>query len=858
MALLLIIGATWLSAIRADRYLRADLLQRARIASAALNPRQAAALKGDATDLTSPDYQQIKEQLARIRQSYPSCRFLYLMSLRSDGTIVINVDSEPVHSKDYSPPGQIYNEASDELRRVFTTGAALVEGPADDRWGTWISPFIPLPDPETGKVERVFGMDIDAAEWKWIVASRAAFPAVLIAITVLLGLLAILLHRSRLNIHAREEELRKSEEALRCIFKAAPVGLCIVKDHIIQSVNNAWCNNFGYSESEVIGKTSLMIYETEAECERVRNELDSSLHQRGIVSVQTRHVRKDGAIRDVIVTVALLQSETDSSEVVVVTEDVTDLIEKEKALKESHKRLEDIIDFLPDATLAIDRDGRVITWNRAIEVLTGIKKHDMIGRCDYEYAIPFYGHRRPILVDLALHPDQKIEKYYTVIQRKGDLVSGESFVPNVPPGDVHISGTATVFRDDQGKIVAAIECIRDNTQRRKLEERLKQAEKMETLGTLAGGVAHDLNNVLGVMVGYSELLQDMMPEGSPQKKYAAHIFNSSVKGAAIIQDLLTLARRGIHVFETVNLNEVIFDYLKSPVFEKLQSFHPEVKILTDLEEGLLNMKGSSVHLGKMMMNLVSNAAESISGRGEVMIRTENRYLDKPIQGQEDMKEGDYIVLTVTDSGSGIPAHETEKIFEPFYSRKVLGRSGTGLGLTIVWGTVRDHDGYIDVQSEEGIGSRFTLYFPATGEKPVSVEDTVSPVLYMGNGESILIVDDVREQRELAQRELAMNMLEKLGYKVEAVAGGEAAIEYLRYKKADLVVLDMILGSGIDGMETYRRILEIAPGQKAVIVSGFSENDRVRAAQKMGAGTFVRKPYIMEKIGLAVRQELDRK
>jgi CheY-like chemotaxis protein len=256
----------------------------------------------------------------------------------------------------------------------------------------------------------------------------------------------------------------------------------------------------------------------------------------------------------------------------------------------------------------------------------------------------------------------------------------------------------------------------------------------------------------------------------------------------------------------------------------------------------------------MLMNLVSNAAEAISENGEVTVQTENRYLDKPVQGYDDMQEGDYVVLTVSDNGKGISPKDREHIFEPFFTKKVMGRSGSGLGLTVVWGTVKDHDGYIDVRSEEGKGTTFVLYFPVTRDVPTGVrEATISPEVYMGKGESILVVDDVQ-----GQRDLAMAMLSKLGYNVTSVSSGEEAVEYIKTNKVDLMVLDMIMDPGIDGLETYRRILEINPKQKAIIVSGFSETERVNEAQKLGAGPYIRKPYIMEKIGLAVRQELDRK
>lgn len=530
--------------------------------------------------------------------------------------------------------------------------------------------------------------------------------------------------------------------------------------------------------------------------------------------------------------------------------DVTERTRMEERLRESQMRLSEIIEFLPEATLVIDKDGRVMAWNRAIEAMTGIKAENILGKGNYEYALPFYGDRRPILIDLALHPNPEMEKRYTSIQRVGDILFGESFIPNLPPGNVHLSGSASVLRDSKGEIMAAIECIRDNTERKKLVERLHRSEKMEALGTLAGGVAHDLNNVLGVIVGYSELLLMEIPEGNPWRRHISSILQSSQRAAAIIQDLLTLARRGVAVSEVVNLNKVITDYLETPEFEKLKAHHPSVTLKADLEKEILNIKGSQVHLGKTIMNLVSNASEAISGQGEVIIRTKNCYIDKPIRGYDDMQEGDYVVVTVSDNGRGISAADIKKIFEPFYTKKVMGRSGTGLGLAVVWGTVKDHDGYIDVQSEDGKGSTFTIYLPATREELTGDEQKTSPEQYMGKGETILVVDDVKEQREVAT-----SMLTRLGYRVEAVSGGGEAIAYLRSNKADLIVLDMILDPGMDGLETYRRVLAINPKQKAIIVSGFSETDRVKKALELGAGTYVRKPYALENLGMAIRNEL---
>ena len=542
--------------------------------------------------------------------------------------------------------------------------------------------------------------------------------------------------------------------------------------------------------------------------------------------------------------------------------DITERKLAEEKLHEAHRRLDQIIDFLPDATGVIDADGKVIAWNRAMEQMTGVPKAEMIGKGEYEYALPFYGERRPSLIDLALLPDTELEKRgYNIAQRSEDTIYGEVYVPNLYGGKgSYLHGAASRLRDSVGNIVGAIESVRDITERKLeeeerkvLQERLQRAEKMEALGTLAGGVAHDLNNVLGVVIGYSELLLMDADKSRSISPSLVNIMNGAQRAAAIVQDLLTLARRGVSGREVLNLNKIITDCQSSPEFEKLFSYHPFVRIKADLEPDLLNVSGSSVHLGKTLFNLISNASEAMPKGGILTIKTANQYLDKPIHGYDEVREGDYVVLSIYDTGEGIPAADLKRIFEPFYTKKVMGRSGTGLGLAVVWGTVKDHNGYINVESVEGKGSVFKLYFPVTREDITAKVDAISISEYMGKGESVLIVDDVKEQRDLAA-----GILRKLNYNVSSVSSGEEAIAYLKEHKTDLILLDMIMDPGMDGLDTYRTALEIHPKQKAIIVSGFSESNRVITAQALGAGAYVKKPYVIEKLGLAVKKELDRK
>ncbi len=250
------------------------------------------------------------------------------------------------------------------------------------------------------------------------------------------------------------------------------------------------------------------------------------------------------------------------------------------------------------------------------------------------------------------------------------------------------------------------------------------------------------------------------------------------------------------------------------------------------------------------MNLVSNASEATLSGGRVHVSTRNQYVDRPLKGYDEVLQGDYVVLSVRDTGVGIADEDLERIFEPFYTKKAMGRSGTGLGMALVWGTVKDHQGYIDVVSEAGRGTLIELYFPVTRKEKASEEESPSAEAIAGQGETILVVDDVPEQREIAER-----LLGRLGYEVTSVAGGEEAVEALKAGPVDLLVLDMIMDPGMDGLDTFRKVLEIRPEQKAIIVSGFSETERVKEARRLGAKQYVRKPYTLWGMGLAVKRAL---
>lgn len=518
----------------------------------------------------------------------------------------------------------------------------------------------------------------------------------------------------------------------------------------------------------------------------------------------------------------------------------------QKIIEDKNKELQVMLDSSPAMIFYMDTEQRYIRVNKEFSRVLGCPINKIIGKTYHEL---FPGGEQSFL-----------QEDLEVITTGQPMLNTSGFI-DTPRGRRQVFTNKIPYKDINGKIIGIIGFALDVTElkqaekeKKELEEKLVRTEKMEAIGHLAGGVAHDLNNVLSAVVSYPDLLLTKLEEGSPLKRPLEIIRNSGEKAAAIVEDLLTLARRGVSAAEVVNLNDILTDYLESPEHEKIKMYNSRVRFKKRLEKNLVNIKGSPLHLNKTLMNLVSNAAEATLHQGTVTITTSNRCLDKPIRSYDlGVPEGDYVVLTVTDTGVGIKPEDLKRIFEPFYTTKVMGRSGTGLGMSVVWGTMKDIKGNINIISMEEKGTTFELFFPVCRDSVTGAKMTVPVKRYIGHNERVLVVDDIQEQREISSQ-----LLTSLNYSVVTVSSGEEAVEYLKVQPVDLVILDMIMDPGIDGFDTYREIIKQNPEQKAIITSGYSDTERVREAQRLGAGAYVKKPYTLEKIGLAVRAELDRK
>lgn len=399
---------------------------------------------------------------------------------------------------------------------------------------------------------------------------------------------------------------------------------------------------------------------------------------------------------------------------------------------------------------------------------------------------------------------------------------------------------------------AIIGFVVDRTEMKKLGKQLQRSQKMEAIGMMAGGVAHDLNNILSGIIGYPELILLQISQSSELREPILAIQEAGKRAATVVADLLTVARGVASTREPHDLHRLVNEYLDSPEFINLKSFHPDILCTTKLDAHSSVISCSPVHIKKIVMNLLTNAFEATEDPGNVSLSTSNQLIENTGLPTHDLLPGKYVILEIQDSGHGIAEEDLEHIFEPFYTKKTMGKSGTGLGLAVVWNTVQDHKGKIFTKSNNK-GTLFQIYFPITeGKETDKKKDHPLKYSTSDNGEKLLVIDDEQQLRDIATQ-----MLHILNYKVDSVPSGESALAFLKENSVDLIILDMLMEPGMGGRQTYEEILKINPDQKAIIVSGFSESDDVIATLRLGASKFVKKPYSIETLGRVVHEVLSK-
>ncbi|MEE9555009.1 MAG: PAS domain S-box protein [candidate division Zixibacteria bacterium] len=628
-----------------------------------------------------------------------------------------------------------------------------------------------------------------------------------------------------------ERDLRAANEQLRTSVENMPLAYILWDtDYRVKEWNRSAERVFGYSRDEVMGKQLIDLiipWEKRPDTEKSFHRLANG-YIKGLL-INESNIRKDGGrISCKWYNTPLRNKEGEIFSVLSMVEDLTDQLRIQNELKNINEKFKEFTELLPQTVLELDIDGKILYTNR--------------------YGLDFIGYSPEDLEDglnvvKIIVPEEqgKMIKWMARI-RKGQRVDSTELTllkKNGAEADVVVFANP-VF--DEERIVGIRGIMIDITETKRLQEFASQAQRLEIAGRISGQVAHDFNNLLGPLFAFPDFIKEELSEESKAVHYLDHIQEAAEQMAEINQQLLTLGRRGHYNQAPMDLNKII-----SLAIESIGSLPEAIRIETSFAPDLKAIMGGSSQIVRLILNLINNAGEAMNNIGNLQIKTENYYADRIWSRFGRVPEGEYVKLTFSDTGHGIPDDVLAQIFDPFFTTKGADSNrGSGLGLSIVHAVVEDHNGYIDVKSEEGNGTTFYLYFPVT-DMNIAPE---SSDRITGGDENIMVVDD-----DALQRDVTYNLLNKLGYNVVTVESGEKAVEFIKDNPQDLILLDMMMEPGIDGLETFRRISKIIPGQKAVIVSGYSDSDKIDEAADLGISGFVGKPLSLRSLSKAIRYAL---
>ncbi|MDA8407497.1 MAG: PAS domain S-box protein [Deltaproteobacteria bacterium] len=509
--------------------------------------------------------------------------------------------------------------------------------------------------------------------------------------------------------------------------------------------------------------------------------------------------------------------------------DVTDL----RRAEESHRLLFEAMEHAAEAVIITDSKGIIQYVNPAQEIISGYSRNELLGQTPHLFSSDF-------------HNDTFYDKLWKTIS-SGNVWSGR-FVNRKKDGTVyHEDVTISPVYTKTGKLTNFVAVKHDVTERLKLSEQLFQAQKMEAIGTLAGGVAHDFNNLLQAVLGYSELMLTRKKEGELDYADLQKIYHAGKRGAELVKSLLTFSRKVETKFVPVDLNHEI-----ASVRDLLSRTIPKtININLHLKGNLKSINADRSQIGQVLMNLGVNARDAMPDGGILTIETANIELDDEYcSAHVEAEPGAYVLMTVSDTGRGMDKETLSHIFEPFFTTKETGK-GTGLGLATVYGIVKQHGGQITCYSEPGLGTTFQIYLPAI-QTEQDLEATTFETAIPGGTETILLVDDDDDIRDLGA-----TLLIEFGYKVIMAVNGKEALEiYLREKdRISLILLDLIMPE-MDGRKCLEEIFKVCPQAKVIIASGYSQNGHANSTKAAGAKGFVQKPYNMRQLLTTIRKVLD--
>ena len=625
----------------------------------------------------------------------------------------------------------------------------------------------------------------------------------------------------------KEKELLETHELLQSILSCSPLGIALVEDRTVRWTNEAMAEIFGYeSLEEFVDKSAKVVYASEEEYERVGKVIYDQLEKGKPAGIDAKFKRKDGSIFDGHLKMSAVDPSFPVNRAVATLSDITWRKEAEAKLAAERERLAVTLRSIGDGVICTDADGRIVLMNRIAEDLTGWSEEEAMGK--------------PLNEVFNIINEKTRERCHNPVKKvleKGGVVGLANHTVLVSKDGTEriLADSAAPIRGKHGEIIGVVLIFRDITQGRKMEEELQKIEKIESIGILAGGIAHDFNNILMGILGNITLAK--MNVGSDDKviEKLTEAERASLRAKDLTQQLLTFSKGGAPIKKTVSIWELLKDSVSFALRGSNVScefFLPDDLWPVELDEG---------QISQVINNLVINANQAMPEGGIIEVKAEKIYLEE--KGAVPLKAGKYIRITIKDKGIGIAEEHLPKIFDPYFTTK---QKGSGLGLTSAYSIIKNHDGYISVESKPGEGTSFYIYLPAS-EKEISERKPQEEKPLFGQGR-ILVMDD-----EEIVRNVAGEMLKSIGYKVEFARDGAEAIEMYKNAKEsgnafDAVIMDLTIPAGMGGKEAIKKLLEIDPEAKAIVSSGYSNDPVMSDFRRYGFMGVVAKPYETKELG----------